>query len=66
MQIQAKDSPRLIRCRNIPSRQATDEELLLYHTKEFIQVIEESRGQTMEESEMVCSKYDRFPHLFCI
>jgi acetoin utilization deacetylase AcuC-like enzyme len=42
------------------SREAPDEELLLYHTKEFIQVIEQSKNQTMEESEKVCSKYDRY------
>jgi hypothetical protein len=47
------------RCEEVASRQATDEELLLYHTKEFIQVIEQSRNQTEEESEAVCSKYDR-------
>jgi len=43
----------------VASRQATDEELLLYHTKEFIQVIENSKNQTQEESEAVCAKYDR-------
>ncbi len=47
------------RCEEVASRQATDEELLLYHTKEFIQVIEQSKNQTEEESEAVCSKYDR-------
>ena len=47
------------RCQKVASRQATDEELLLYHTKEFIQVIENSKNQTQEESEAVCAKYDR-------
>ena len=46
------------RCTLLPSREAEDAELLLYHSQQFIDIFEQSRTQTSEQSETVCENYD--------
>lgn len=46
------------RCITLPSREAQDAELLLYHDQNFLDILHRSRTQTVEESETVCQGFD--------
>jgi len=46
------------KCLHIPSREATDDEVQLYHTEHFVSVLEASKTASAEESRQVCTKYD--------
>ena len=46
------------RCTLVPPREASDDEVLLFHTPAFVKVLEDSRLQTAEEAEKVCENYD--------
>lgn len=46
------------RCKRLEARFATDDELLLYHSKEFLEKISSSKTLTSEEIENLCKEYD--------
>ena len=46
------------RCLQLPARPARDDELLFYHTEQFMKVLDGSKNLTSEEAEEVCRGYD--------
>lgn len=46
------------RCKRLEARFATDDELQLYHSKEFLEKISSSKTLTSEEIENLCKEYD--------
>jgi len=46
------------RCVRVQPREATDDELKLHHTKEFIETFNKSKDQVVEDIENVCSGFD--------
>lgn len=46
------------RCKLLPSREAENYELLLYHSQQFIDIFEQSRTLSSEQSEKICENYD--------
>jgi len=46
------------RCVRVQCREATNKELLLYHTEEFIKTFAKSKNQEVEEIESICRQFD--------
>ena len=43
-----------LRCLRVEAREATDQELLTFHTRDLIREVESSRNLTVEEQEELC------------
>ena len=46
------------KCTRLPAREATDDEVKLYHSDKFLSVFEASRTATAEENRATCSRFD--------
>ena len=48
----------LERCKYIPSRMATEDEMLIYHSKELIEILQKSQTLPLEEMRKLSRQYD--------
>ena len=46
------------RCHQLEARLATDDELLLYHSPQFVRLLDESKSAGCDANEVTCANYD--------